>query len=113
MLRACSIGFSRNGHLLPLLVGLASIIHDVRQPFLSNIPRLRILRVPLPSNSVPPLALLQTGRRRVTAQELIAQAEANGYKKGGRKDRDQVKGRKKQVKKTRKDQDATFQRYVP
>lgn len=88
MLRACSINFSRDGHLLPLLVGLASILHDVRQPFLYNIPRLRILLVPLPTNSIPPSRPPPDGPGRVTAQELIAPAEANGYKRGAHKDRD-------------------------
>src|SRR5271170_1460893 len=35
------------------------------------------------------------GRRRVTADELLARAEANGYKKGKHKEKDAVRNRHK------------------
>ena len=47
-------------------------------------------------------------KRLVTAVELVAQAEANGYSRGTQKERDTVRHRKKHVKKTMKDQDATL-----
>ena len=50
--------------------------------------------------------------RRATAEELLAQAEANGYKRGVHRQRDQVRHREKHVKKTISDQDATLRRYV-
>jgi hypothetical protein len=50
--------------------------------------------------------------RRATAEELLAQAEANGYKRAVRKQRDQVRHRKKHVKMAIRDQDATLRRYV-
>jgi adenylylsulfate kinase-like enzyme len=49
--------------------------------------------------------------RRAIAEELLAQAEANGYKRGVHKG-DQVRHRKKHVKMTTRDQDATLRRYV-
>jgi hypothetical protein len=51
-------------------------------------------------------------KRRVTVAELVAQAEANRYKRGPHKERDTVRHREKHVKKTIKDQDATLKRYV-
>ena len=50
--------------------------------------------------------------RRTTAAELLAQAEAKGYKRGAHAELDQVRNREKHVKKTKKDQDATLHRYV-
>jgi len=50
--------------------------------------------------------------RRATAEELLAQAEAKGYKRGSCRERDRVKHRGKHVKKTIRDQDATLHRYV-
>ena len=50
--------------------------------------------------------------RRATAEELLAQAEAKGYKRGAYADCDQVRNREKHVKKTKKDQDRTLRRYV-
>ncbi|MCJ1426427.1 hypothetical protein MMC29_004330 [Sticta canariensis] len=50
--------------------------------------------------------------RQITAAGLIAQAAANGYKRGAHKEQDKTVHREKHVKKTRKDQDATLNRYV-
>ena len=52
------------------------------------------------------------GRRRDTTTELLAGAEANGYKKGEYKEKDVVRNRHKHVDKTKKDQDAELDRYV-
>jgi hypothetical protein len=52
------------------------------------------------------------GQRDVTADELLARAEANGYKRGAHKVADEVRGQEKHVKKTKKDQDRTLRRYV-
>jgi hypothetical protein len=52
------------------------------------------------------------GRREVTVTELIALAEANGYKRGARKEKDMVHGRENHDKKSKKDQDATLKHYV-
>ena len=54
---------------------------------------------------------MQMGRRATTA-ELLAQAEAKGYKKGAHAACEQVRDREKHVKKTKKDQDRTLRRYV-
>ena len=50
--------------------------------------------------------------RRATVEELLAEAEANGYKRGAHAERDQIRHREKHVKKTKQDQDATLHRYV-
>lgn len=52
------------------------------------------------------------GRRRVTADELLARAEANGYKKGKHKEKDAVWNRHKHVDNTKKDQTTVLDRYV-
>jgi hypothetical protein len=50
--------------------------------------------------------------RQTTAADLIAQAAANGYKRGAHKEQDKTRHQGKHVKKTRKDQDTTLNRYV-
>jgi hypothetical protein len=50
--------------------------------------------------------------RQATVANLLAQAAANGYKKGAHKERDQIRHREKHVEKTRGDQNATLKRYV-
>jgi hypothetical protein len=50
--------------------------------------------------------------RQMTATDLIAQAAANGYKRGAHKEQDETRHQEKHVEKTRKDQDATLKRYV-
>ena len=50
--------------------------------------------------------------RRATVEELLAEAEANGYKRGAYAEYDQVRHREKHVKKTKLDQDITLHRYV-
>jgi hypothetical protein len=52
------------------------------------------------------------GSRQTTAADLIAQAAANGYKRGAHKEHDEIRHREKHVKKTKRDQDATLKRYV-
>jgi hypothetical protein len=51
-------------------------------------------------------------RRTVAADDLLAQAEANGYKRGEHKEQDKVRDRHKHVDKTKKDQNAALNRYV-
>ena len=51
-------------------------------------------------------------KRGVTADELLARAEANGYERGAHKATDEFRGRAKHVKETMKDQDRTLRRYV-
>jgi hypothetical protein len=51
-------------------------------------------------------------RRTVAADDLLAQAEANGYKRGEHKEQDEVRDRHKHVKKTIKDHTAALNRYV-
>ena len=50
--------------------------------------------------------------RPVTAEELLAQAKAKGYKRGAHAECDQVRNREKHVKTTIQDQDRTLRRYV-
>jgi hypothetical protein len=52
------------------------------------------------------------GRRRVTANELLARAEANGYKKGKHKEKDAVRNRHRHADNTKKDQNAVLDCYV-
>jgi hypothetical protein len=52
------------------------------------------------------------GRRRVTADELLARAEANGYKKGKHKEKDAVRNHHKHVDNTKKDQTMVLDRYM-
>lgn len=51
-------------------------------------------------------------RKTVAASDLLAQAEANGYKKGKHREQDKVRHRDKYVDKTKKDHDAALNRYV-
>jgi hypothetical protein len=50
--------------------------------------------------------------RKSTTDELIAQAAANGYKRGAHKEDDEIRHREKHVKKMMRDQDATLRRCV-
>ena len=52
------------------------------------------------------------GRRCVTADELLARAEANGYKEGRHKEEDAVLDHHKHVEKTKRNQNRTLNRYV-
>lgn len=51
-------------------------------------------------------------RRQATAAELLAQAEANGYKRGVHEEEDQVPDQRRHNEKTKKNQDATLSRYL-
>lgn len=51
------------------------------------------------------------GQRNI-ATDLIAQAAANGYKRGEHKEQDETRHREKHVQKTRRDQDVTLKRYI-
>lgn len=51
-------------------------------------------------------------RKTVAASDLLAQAEANGYKKGKHQEQDKVRNRHKHVEKTKKDHAAALNRYV-
>jgi hypothetical protein len=50
--------------------------------------------------------------RKPDPNELLARAKAKGYQKGAHKEKDQVRNRHKHVNKTKKDHDATLNRYV-
>lgn len=50
--------------------------------------------------------------RRANATDLLARAEANGYKRGAHTERDQVKDDKKHNVKTQKNHRGTLRRYV-
>lgn len=45
-------------------------------------------------------------------EQLLACAEANSYQRGAHRDTDQIRGREKHIKKTKRDQDRTLCRYV-
>jgi hypothetical protein len=51
-------------------------------------------------------------RKRVTADALLLQAEANGYRRGEHKEKDEVWNRHKHVEKTKKNHNAVLNRYV-
>jgi hypothetical protein len=51
-------------------------------------------------------------RKTFAARDLLAQAEANSYKKGNHKEQDKVRDRQKQFEKTKKDHDSALNRYV-
>jgi hypothetical protein len=51
-------------------------------------------------------------RQTVAADNLLAQTEANGYKRGEHKEQDKVRDRYKHFDKTKKDQNAALDRYV-
>jgi hypothetical protein len=53
------------------------------------------------------------GGRKLTADELAARAEANGYKRGEHQEEDQLCDNNRHVDKTIKDQDAALNRYIP
>jgi hypothetical protein len=49
---------------------------------------------------------------RKSAPDLLAQAEANGCKRGTHKEQDKVRDRHRHIEKTKKDHDAALNRYV-
>ena len=51
-------------------------------------------------------------RKRATADELLARAEANGYREGEHREEDVVCHHHKHVEKTLRDQDTSLDRYV-
>lgn len=59
---------------------------------------------------LPALAIVV--RRIVDADDIVAQTEANGYKRGKYKEQDAIGDLHKHVEKTKKDQDAALSRYV-
>jgi uncharacterized membrane-anchored protein len=50
--------------------------------------------------------------RKSTADNLIAQAAANGYRRGAYKEYDEIRHREKHVNKTKSDQDTMLRRYM-
>jgi hypothetical protein len=52
------------------------------------------------------------GRPQVTADELLARAEASGYKSGEHKEKDEIHDSRKHVEKTKKDQEAALHHCV-
>jgi hypothetical protein len=51
-------------------------------------------------------------KRKVTAEELLVWAESNGYKRGAHREKDSTRDDKRHTDKTKKDQNATLDRYV-
>ena len=64
----------------------------------------------LSSHPLPSVATM--GKGNVTADELLARAQANGYKRGEHREKDQARDGYKHVEKTKKDQNAALNRYV-
>lgn len=51
-------------------------------------------------------------KRKVTAEELLARAESNGYKRGAYREKDSTRDENRHQDKTKKDQNAALDRYV-
>jgi hypothetical protein len=51
-------------------------------------------------------------KRKVTAEELLARAKSNGYKRGAHQEKDSARDDKRHIDKTKKDQNAALDRYV-
>jgi hypothetical protein len=51
-------------------------------------------------------------RRKATAEELEAQAESNGYKRGAHREEDSTRDNGKHNKKTKRNQNSVLDRYV-
>ena len=51
-------------------------------------------------------------KRKVTAEELLARAESNRYKKGGHLERDSTRDEKSHIGETKKDPNAALDRYI-
>jgi hypothetical protein len=51
-------------------------------------------------------------RNKISGDELIARAKANGFQKGAHRGPDGARHRKKHVGKVKRDQDAALDRYV-
>ncbi len=53
-----------------------------------------------------------TAKRKATAEELEAQAESNGYKRGAHREKDSTRDNGKHNKKTKTNQNSVLDRYV-
>jgi hypothetical protein len=51
-------------------------------------------------------------KRKAMAEELHAQAESNGYKRGAHRAKDNTRDDKRHINKTKKDQSAALDRYL-
>jgi hypothetical protein len=51
-------------------------------------------------------------KRKATAEELLARAESNGYKREAHREKDSVRGEKRHINKIKKDQNAALDRYI-
>ena len=86
-----------------MLLFLLSPLYRLRGPVPSAFLLQTGRRRAVPSTyTLHPLSVLQM-RGRATAEELLAQAEAKGYKRGAHAEYNQVRNREKHVKKTKKD----------
>jgi hypothetical protein len=66
-----------------------------------------------PSFPLPTAAFSTTmARRKATAEELEAQAESNGYKRGAHREKDSTRDNGKHNKKTKRNQNSVLDRYV-
>jgi hypothetical protein len=51
-------------------------------------------------------------KRKVTAEELLARAESNGYQRGAHREKDNARDGNRHIDKTKKDQNAALDLYV-
>lgn len=52
-------------------------------------------------------------KRKAMAEELPARAESNGYERGANREKDNTRDGKRHIDKTKKDQNAALNLYVP
>jgi hypothetical protein len=62
--------------------------------------------------SLPTAASTTMPKRMLTAEELEAQAESNGYRRGAHREKDSARGDGKHNDKTRRNQNVVLDRYV-
>lgn len=69
---------------------------------------------PFPALLALPTAAFSTviAKRKVTAEELLARAESNGYKRGAYQEKDSTRDENRHIDKTKKDQNTALDRYV-
>jgi hypothetical protein len=51
-------------------------------------------------------------KRKVIAEEQLAPAKSNGYKREAHREKDSVRGEKRHINKIKKDQNAALDRYI-
>jgi hypothetical protein len=62
--------------------------------------------------SLPTAASTTMGKRKATAEELDAQAESNGYRRGAHREKDSARDDGKHNDKTKRNQNVVLDRYV-